>query len=240
MLGPFLSFCLLIYKTYQFYLKPWYLVIKNQKKIMQSPVDICDKALKTLIVGYFCKFSPDHCKVTCAEMKCSIYRIPEIYYKYGGLIQQLRECGENCMADVLWNIPEKSSTVEFKHIPAKQIKHMFEYRQRVLQSDAPEEIITETLPLDRYVWNIGLIAVDDKTASFDLSGTFGAESTKIKDMINNILASSLGVFAHYKYKYPELMETLELYHDTENMTIHLRDGRFPEYQHNTCVTYSMC
>lgn len=198
---------------------------------MQSPVAVCDKAVRTLLVDYVVRYSSANCKQTCADMHCSIYRIPEIYYKYGNLIHNLGRF--NCTdPKMFWYIPN-SESIQFKHIPSTHVKNMYEYRHKALNSEQPD--LTADLQVERQIWYVSLVTSDSVP---DLQ-CFGTDMNKIRDFINGVLASALGVYENYRYTYPELLETLELHHEPEQLRLVLRDGRFPEYSHDKFITFQL-
>lgn len=173
---------------------------------------VAERPVKLLLNAYFRMFSSKDVVKFCRTANINVTKIPRIYMQNGD------------MATIWDTLPQKflDHSSIFK-IPPKTSDFRI---NKPATDDADEEI-----------WFLYLDAVPrGQPWSEEQYQRFGEKGSKaVKQLIGNTVKMTMVVFETLKSLNKELMETLTLEVNKENVTLELRDSRYPQLQCSVAI-----
>lgn len=175
--------------------------------------NMAEKPVKTLLHTYFKLFSTNNLLNICEKLQVSTKKIPEKYTEFGdfvNLIENNKIANIFLTNDSILKVPPEAGNMEF------------------LKKDSE----------DIYLLSLDLVSFN-KEWDDNIFSVFDEETTiKIKKYIGNIMNMVHYVFMYFKKDNSEL-EHIILEACVDNVTIRIKDTNFPNYDHNTRISFKL-
>jgi hypothetical protein len=210
---------------------------KTARDFILHPNDgyaLCERPVKLLLNGYLLLFSQTNISATATLLGCTVYRIPDAYYRQGNLIKAFDSLPAIVTkTSSLYRIPETSKPLEFKRMPLATIRDMQKLRKDILEGidSGNEEVVRiaevpDPQKIEFQQWQIYLEIYDEgqlpAPESLDI---FENDKHHIRLMIEGAFLSAQAVFANYRAQCGGL-DQIKLEFDKEKLCLYLIDDFF--------------